>query len=208
MRAIPGGPFDFAGDKSLPKSVVQNLERRNHLDWELGWQFSSYVLGDDITGGICKGLPFLESCKAVIESYGLGVSQGLIRGDLGMALKLRGRTVNDLVKESFPISLQLGVLSIALALLIGIPAGILSALKQNSWVDYTSSFFAVLGLSIPNIVLGPLLIWIFALTLGWFAVATWGAKPPFILGFIPTNLFSWEFWSHAILPAFTLGTAF
>ncbi len=208
MRQIPGGPFDFAGDKSLPKSVVQNLERRHHLDWTLGWQFSSYVLGDDITGGICSGLPFLESCKAVIESYGLGVSQGLIRGDLGMALKLRGRTVNDLVKESFPISFQLGIISLTLALIIGIPAGIMSALKQNSWIDYSSSFFAVLGLSIPNIVLGPLLIWIFALTLGWFAVATWGAKPPFILGLFPTNLFSWEFWSHAILPAFTLGTAF
>jgi ABC-type dipeptide/oligopeptide/nickel transport system permease component len=208
MRAIPGGPFDFVGDKSLPKSVVQNLERRHHLDWALGWQFSSYVLGDDITGGICSGLPFLESCVAVLESYDLGVSEGLIRGDLGMALKLRGRTVNDLVKESFPISFQLGIIALSLSLLIGIPAGILSALRQNSWVDYSSSFVAVLGLSIPNIVLGPLLIWIFALSLGWFAVATWGAKPPFILGLIPTNLFSWQFWSHAVLPALTLGTAF
>ena len=111
MRAIPGGPFDFVGDKSLPKSVVQNLERRHHLDWALGWQFSSYVLGDDITGGICSGLPFLESCVAVLDSYGLGVSEGLVRGDLGMALKLRGRTVNDLVKESFPISFQLGIIA-------------------------------------------------------------------------------------------------
>lgn len=208
MRAIPGGPFDFAGDKSLPKAVVQNLQRRHHLDWPLGWQFSSYVLGDDITGGICKGLPFLESCKAVIESYDLGVSDGLIRGDLGMALKLRGRTVNDLVRESFPISFQLGIIALSLSLLIGVPAGIMAALRQNTWVDYGSSFLAVMGLSIPNIVMGPLLIWIFALTLGWFAVATWGAKPPFVLGLFPTNLFTWEFWRHAILPAVALGTAF
>lgn len=208
MRQIPGGPFDFAGDKSLPKSVVQNLERRHHLDWSLGWQFSSYVLGDDITGGICSGLPFLESCIAVINSYELGISEGLIRGDLGMALKLRGRTVNDLVSESFPISFQLGMISIVVAVFIGVPLGIISALKQNTAVDYGSSFIAVLGLSIPNIVLGPLLIWLFALTLGWFAVATWGSKPPFIFGVIPSNLFTWEFWRHAILPAVTLGTAF
>ncbi len=208
MRAIPGGPFDFVGDKSLPKAVVENLERRHHLNWPLGWQFSSYVLGDDITGGICSGLPFLESCVAVVQEYGLGVSDGLIRGDLGMALKLRGRTVNQLVKESFPVSFQLGIISLTLAIIIGVPAGIMAALRQNSWVDYSSSFVAVLGLSIPNIVLGPLLIWIFPLTLGWFQVATWGAKAPFILGVIPTNFFTWEFWSHAILPALTLGTAF
>lgn len=208
MRAIPGGPFDFAGDKSLPASVVQNLERRHHLDWSLGWQFSSYVLGDDITGAICSGLSFLPGCDAVQASAHLGISRGLIRGDLGIALKQRGRTVNELIGESFPISFQLGLLSLALAMLIGVPAGVFSALKQNSWVDYSSSFVAVLGLSIPNMVLGPLLIWIFPLTLGWFEIATWGAKPPFVLGVLPSNFFSWEFWSHAVLPTVTLGTAY
>ncbi len=208
MRAIPGGPFDFAGDKSLPASVVQNLERRHHLDWPLGWQFSSYVLGDDITGAICNGLSFLPGCDAVQASAHLGISRGLIRGDLGIALKQRGRTVNELVAESFPISFQLGFLSLILAMVIGVPAGVFSALKQNSLVDYSSSFVAVLGLSIPNMVLGPLLIWIFPLSMGWFEIATWGAKPPFILGLFPSNLFTWEFWSHAILPTITLGTAY
>lgn len=216
MRAIPGGPFDFAGDKSLPKAVTQNLERRHHLDWALGWQFSSYVLGDDVTGAICRGLPFIPGCEAVRATADLGVSKGLIRGDLGIALKLRGRTVNDLVKETFPISFQLGVIAIALAVLIGIPAGIFAALKQNTWVDYTSSFVAVIGLSIPSLVLGPLLIWIFPLTLGqrypdtigeMFKIATWGAKPPFLLGLFPTSL-GLTFWSHAALPVITLGTGF
>ncbi len=207
MRAIPGGPFDFVGDKSLPQAVVKNLERRHHLDWPLGWQFSSYVLGDDITGAICTGLSFLPGCDLVQESASNGVSRGLIRGDLGIALKQRGRTVNDLVKESFPISFQLGIIALSLSVIIGIPAGVFAALKQNTWIDYSSSFVAVLGLSIPNLVLGPLLIWIFPLTLGWFEVATWGAKPPFLLGMFPASL-GWEFWAHAILPAVTLGTAF
>ena len=215
MRAIPGGPFDFVGDKSLPKSVTQNLERRHHLDWPLGWQFSSYVLGDDVTGLICRGLFFVPGCEKVQESAALGVSKGLIRGDLGMALKLRGRTVNDLVKESFPISLQLGVIALSLSVAIGLPAGIFAALKQNSWIDYTSSFVAVIGLSIPSLVMGPLLIWIFPLTLGqlypelfgWIPIATWGAKPPFILGIFPSSLGP-KFWAHALLPAIALGTAF
>lgn len=207
MRAIPGGPFDFVGDKSLPQAVVKNLERRHHLDWPLGWQFSSYVLGDDITGAICTGLSFLPGCDLVQESASNGVSRGLIRGDLGIALKQRGRTVNDLVKESFPISFQLGIIALSLSVIIGIPAGVFAALKQNTWIDYSSSFVAVLGLSIPNLVLGPLLIWIFPLTLGWFEVATWGAKPPFLLGMFPASL-GWEFWAHATLPAVTLGTAF
>jgi ABC-type dipeptide/oligopeptide/nickel transport system permease component len=215
MRVIPGGPFDFVGDRSLPESVRDNLERRHHLDWSLGWQFSSYVLGDDVTGAICQGLSFVPGCEQVQETAGLGISQGLIRGDLGMALRLRGRTVNDLVKESFPISFQLGVIAMTLAIIIGMPAGVFAALKQNTWIDYSSSFVAVIGLSIPNLVLGPLLIWIFPLTLGrlypnlfgWIPIATWGAKPPFFLGLFPTSL-GLEFWAHALLPAIALGTAF
>jgi ABC-type dipeptide/oligopeptide/nickel transport system permease component len=215
MRAIPGGPFDFAGDKSLPKSVVQNLERRHHLDWPLGWQFSSYILGDDVTGAVCRGFSFVSGCDTVQESAGLGISRGLIRGDLGMALKLRGRTVNDLVKESFPISFQLGIFALSLSVLIGLPAGVMAALKQNTWIDYSSSFIAVLGLSIPPLVLGPLLIWIFPLTLGqrfpdlfgWIPIATWGAKHPFVLGLFPRSL-GVSFWSHALLPGTALGLAF
>ena len=207
MRAIPGGPFDFAGDKSLPQAVRDNLARRHHLDWPLGWQFSSYVLGDDVTGGICRVLIFMPGCDIVGKTSDLGISRGLIRGDLGIALKLRGRTVNDLVAESFPISFQLGVLSLVLAIIIGIPTGVMAALNQNSWIDYSSSFVAILGLSLPSMVLGPLLVWIFPLTLGWFEIATWGARPPFILGIFPTSI-GWEFWAHAVLPTVTLGTGF
>lgn len=215
MRAIPGGPFDFAGDKKLPQAVTDNLKRRHHLEWPLGWQFSSYVLGDDVTGFICKGLSFVPGCDQVEATASLGVSKGLIRGDLGMAMRLKGRTVNDLVGESFPVSFQLGVIALSLSVLIGLPAGIFAALKQNTWVDYLSSFIAIIGLSIPSLVLGPLLIWIFPLTLGqlyphifgWIPISTWGAEPPFFLGLFPTS-FGGDFWSHALLPSIALGAAF
>ncbi len=204
MRAIPGGPFDFAGDKKLPKAVVRNLERRHHLDWPMGWQFVSYVFGDDVAGAVCSALPLLPDCETVAAGASMGVSRGIIRGDLGMAMRQRGRTVNEIVGDSLPISVQLGILSMLVAVGIGIPLGTLAALKQNTWLDYTSTFFAIAGVSIPNLVMGPLLIWIFALKLNWFPVSTWGARPPFILGFIPKP--DLNFWSHAVLPTLALGT--
>lgn len=205
MRALPGGPFEFSGDKSMPKAVRDNLARRYHLDWPESWQFVSYVLGDDVAGAMCQAVPAVSGCEAVLKSYQLGVSQGIVRGDLGMAMRQRGRTVNQIIADSFPISLQLGLMAIGFGLLLGIPLGTLAALRQNSMVDYSASFAAVLGLSIPSLVLGPVLIWVFALQLGWFPVSTWGASPPFILGFIPIP--TADFISHAVLPVIALGVA-
>jgi len=107
-----------------------------------------------------------------------------------------------------PISAQLGFMSLLLALIIGIPTGTIAALKQNTWMDYTSTFAAVLFLSIPNLVLAPILIWIFSLKLGWFPVATWGASPPFFLGVFPRfSQFNLNYFEHAVLPVFALGTS-
>lgn len=189
MRAIPGGPFDFAGDKSLPPTVVANLEAKYHLDWPIWKQFLSYLVGDDVLG----------------EE---GTSKGVLRLDLGPSLRYRGQSVNEIIATTFPTSAQLGILSVLLALLIGVPAGVIAALNQNSWLDYTSTFGAVLFLSVPNLVLAPILIWIFALNLGWFPVAGWGAKPPYELGLFPAPsvLFSVDYWSRAVMPVFALGT--
>jgi len=173
-RAMPGGPFDFAGDRTIPASIVANLERKYHLDWPMWKQFGQYLLD-------------------------------IMRGDLGPSFHYRSLTVNDIIKQTFPVSLQLGVLSLLLALLIGIPLGTFAALRHNTWVDYSSSFVAILGVSIPNIVLGPLLIWAVALKLGWFPVARWGADyTQFSLGFIPPMTL--KFWKHAVLPTVALGT--
>ena len=175
-RSIPGGPFDRAGDKSLPESIRQNLEAKYGLDKPLFAQFSDYMLD-------------------------------VVRGDLGPSFFYRGRTVNQIIAQTFPISLQLGLLSILLAVIIGIPAGTFAALKQNTWIDYSSSFVAILGVSIPNIVLGPLLIYLFAVQLGWFPAGRWGVTyKDLYLGFIPPM--TSDFWLHAVLPTIALGTAF
>lgn len=189
VRAIPGGPFDFVGDRQLPESVVANIEAKYHLDWPVWKQFLSYLVGDDIIG----------------EE---GNSRGLIRGDFGPSLQFRGQTVTGIIKDTLPVSLQLGIMSLMLAIIMGLPLGIIAALRQNSWIDYLSTFAAVFFLSVPNLVLAPILIWLFALALGWFPVATWGAKPPWLLGFLPQPAdINSNYFMHAILPVFALGTA-
>jgi oligopeptide transport system permease protein len=111
------------------------------------------------------------------------------------------------VGDTFPLSAQLGVMALLLGMVIGIPAGIIAALKQNSWLDYSATFVAVLGVSIPSLVLSPLFIWFFALKLGWFPVAGWGAKPPYIQNMFLTPNFDWiAYFSYAVMPVFVLGT--
>jgi ABC-type dipeptide/oligopeptide/nickel transport system permease component len=111
-----------------------------------------------------------------------------MRLDLGPSFSYRTLTVNDLIRQSLPVSAQLGIMSLALGIFIGIPAGCLAALKRNSMIDYGSTFVAILGRSIPSMVMGPVLIWLFALKLGWFPVARWEGP---------------EYW---VLPVITLGS--
>jgi oligopeptide transport system permease protein len=143
--------------------------------------------------------------KPLWEQFFLYFSN-LLQGDLGPMLRQRSQTVNDVVAQTFPVSFQLGLMAVVLGFAIGIPAGVIAALRRNSLVDYTVTFFAVLAASIPNLVLAPLLILIFGVSLNWFPIAFWGAEPPFILGIFPVpNL---DFFHHAALPVFALGTAY
>ncbi len=110
-----------------------------------------------------------------------------LHGDFGPSYSSRSRTVNDIINAHFPVSAQLGVLALIIAMVVGIPLGMVSALKQNSFIDYFCMFFALLGVSVPAMTLGPLMIWVFALKLNILPVARWGT------------------WQQAIMPAFTLG---
>ncbi len=128
----------------------------------------------------------------------------LLRGDLGPMMRSNVDDVNSILNQTFPVSIQLGLLALLLGFVIGVPTGIIAALKHNSFVDSAATLIAVLGVSIPNLVLGPLLILIFAVGLDWFPIAFWGADPPFTFYFLPPM--TSEFWLHAALPVFTIGT--
>jgi len=139
-----------------------------------------------------------EQVRANVEArYHLNESLGtqyirylgdVLRGDLGPSFRYPDRSVNELLGLGFPVSLLLGACAMAVAVCVGGVAGLLAGVRRNSSVDYVSMSFALFGVSVPNFVLGPLLMLIFALGLGWVPVAGWGT------------------WRHVILPAFTLGT--
>ncbi|MBI3802919.1 MAG: ABC transporter permease [Nitrospirae bacterium] len=115
--------------------------------------------------------------------------EGLLRGDLGPSYKYLGRTVNDVIADTFPVSMQLGFLALSFALIFGLIAGILSSVTAHTLWDRASMFFATAGVSTPNFVLGALLIYFFSHRYKIF--------PPAL----------WEDPRHAVLPAIALGLA-
>jgi oligopeptide transport system permease protein len=120
------------------------------------------------------------------EKYGLNkpwhvqyrrVLWNIARFDFGTSLKYEGQTVNQILWRALPVSATLGLTAYIIALLVGITLGTFAALRQNSWIDYASMTIAMLGISIPNFVLGPLLVLLFSLTLFWFPPALWDGFP-------------------------------
>jgi ABC-type dipeptide/oligopeptide/nickel transport system permease component len=95
-------------------------------------------------------------------------------------------------------------MALTVGILIGMPLGILSALKQNTIYDYLGMSIAIFGVSVPVIVLGPIFVWVFGVALKWLPPTGWGAKPPYFLGFLPTKL-GWDFFKFAIMPSIALG---
>jgi oligopeptide transport system permease protein len=114
----------------------------------------------------------------------------LAHGDLGLSTKYPQRTVNEIIADGFPATVLLGSMALVWALLLGITAGILGAVRQNSAWDYSLMTLAMLGISVPTFVLGPLLVLLFALTIYVLPPAGWGEL------------------RHVVLPALTLGSAY
>jgi len=111
---------------------------------------------------------------------------GLAQGDLGPSFQYPGRTVNELIGAGFPVSLQLGLAAMLLALLVGCGAGVVAALKHGRLADHALMALAMTGVSIPTFVVAPLLILAFALALGW----------------LPAG--GWDGWHSAVLPVIAL----
>jgi oligopeptide transport system permease protein len=98
---------------------------------------------------------------------------GVLRGDLGPSFVNKDFTVNELISMSLPNSITLGLTALAIATILGVTLGTISALRQNSALDYTSMSLAITGISVPNFVVGPVLMLIFAVTLKWLPTSGW-----------------------------------
>jgi oligopeptide transport system permease protein len=145
-----------------------------------------------------KNLP-VEIKRQIEAFYGLDLPLwkqytnymvSLVHGDLGPSFKHANRSVNELIAAALPVSLELGALALAFALVVGISLGILAAVRQNTWLDYLASSSAMVGICMPTFVMGPLLVLVFALHLEQF------------------NASGWDFARDRVLPALTLGLVY
>jgi len=118
--------------------------------------------------------------RPLYEQY-LGYWATLGRGDLGIPYSAPTETVTGLILRSWPVSLQLGLYALVLAFALGLPLGMIAALRQNSWIDHLATAVATIGLVTPNFVLAILLIWFFSRTLAILPVGGWESPKHMIL---------------------------
>ena len=118
--------------------------------------------------------------QPLLFQYGHYIS-GLIKGNMGQSYKYIGRNISHIIGETLPISIQLGVYSLILAYLLGIPFGLLSAARQNTWVDRMLMVGAISGVSLPSFLAAPVLILFFCFYLDWFEVALWEGPSYYVL---------------------------
>jgi oligopeptide transport system permease protein len=115
----------------------------------------------------------------------------VVQGDFGPSFKYSGRTVNELIAAGLPITTELGLYALLIALIIGVAAGVIAAIRPNTLQDYIPMSAAMLGICIPSFLLGPLLVLVFGIYLDWLPVSGWGDIP-----------------GDKVLPSITLGAAY
>jgi ABC-type dipeptide/oligopeptide/nickel transport system permease component len=105
----------------------------------------------------------------------------ILQGDLGPSYRIRGRGVSDIITDNMWASIQLGSMAFGMAVILGIPLGVIAALRQNKWPDYVSTFISVIGIATPSFVLAVLLVLIFAVNLHWFPTSGWRGPEYWVL---------------------------
>lgn len=185
------------------------LLRRVLLTLPVLWLIVSFVFllihlvpGDPVAQMMGEGASATD-LSALRHAYGLDASlpvqyarywRGIFHGDLGLSLRSH-EPVLRLIAQRYPYTLVLSVLSLAIALVLAVPAGVVSALRRGQAADRAIGVLSLFGLSFPNFALGPMLILLFSIRLGWLPVSGAGAG----------SIFSTDTLLHLLLPAFTLG---
>jgi oligopeptide transport system permease protein len=194
MHATPGGPFDVSPDsRTSDPRVQERLMRAYGLDKPL------FYNPEAMQKAFADGKNPIEATGALVDAQFETFLVNLVQGKLGPSFRFRGRNVEDVLFEPadghpawqnrFTATVLLGVIALVIALIIGFPLGLLAALKQNSWMDTASIFFATVGVGVPSFVLGIFLIIFFAGTLGWINIV---------------EIDYWEGWKPWLLPSLVL----
>jgi oligopeptide transport system permease protein len=141
----------YTEEKAIPEHVLERMKAYTGLDKPLAVQYARYL----------KNL--------------------IIRQDLGDMIKKDGVKVSEIIRDSFPVSLALGLASMAIALMVGIPAGVIAAVKKNTPIDFACLSFAMVGICLPSFVIGPLLAVFAGLQFQALNVAGWSSPTDWIL---------------------------
>mgnify|MGYP000001582511 FL=1 len=152
----------FTGERKLPDEVIANLNAKYGLDQPLWKQVLIYL-------------------KGVIFHF-----------DFGVSFKYKDRTVNDILAQSFPVTLVYGFWSFVVATALGVLSGVIAAIRQNSWADYLVLSLAIAGAVLPGFVLAPVLVLVFTLKLGWLPGGGWEDGQ----------------WQYLVMPVIALSTAY
>ena len=137
----------YTTEKNIPPAIEKNIREKYGLD------------------------------KPWYQQYGKMMWNIVRHFDFGTSLKYEGQSVNAIIARSLPVSATVGILAYLLALVLGVTMGSIAALRPNSKLDYASMTIAMLGISVPNFVLGPLLVLIFSLGLYWLPPSRWNGFP-------------------------------
>jgi oligopeptide transport system permease protein len=178
MRSVPGGPFD--GERSLNPAIERNMQARYHLDWPEWKQFLQYI----------GPLNLAEDGAKITGGDGSDTFGGVLTGDFGPSFKYRDFSVNDIIGQSLPISVSLGAIALLWALILGLTAGIASALYRNTKTDVALRLAATTGIALPNFVIAGFLVILFVFLIPILPVAGYGTP------------------QHLLLPGFALGAPF
>jgi len=158
MKATPGGPWDR--EKQLSPQIKASLNAKYGLDDPFVVQYIRWLVGWPEEDGFRRGL---------------------ILGDLGPSYRYPDRSVNDIVSDGILTTMHLGVMAFILAVVVGIPLGVIAALRQNGIPDYIATFISVLGITTPSFVAAILLVIIFSVSLGWFPTFGWKGPETWVL---------------------------
>lgn len=185
--AVPGNPLENTEGRRPRPEVIAAMKAQYNLDnfWKFYWTYLKSATGvqwvQDEVGG--------RAAERERDAREQGVAPPARRVfDLGPSLFYEDWRVNEIISSSLPVSITVGAAAILIALALGLCAGIVGAVKPNSFADLSTLAVALVGISLPSFVIGTALLLMFSVILGWFPVARWGRLSDMVLPAVTLSL--------------------
>ncbi len=190
VRYVPGGPF--TAERATTPEIEQRILAYYRLDQPLWRQYLDYMWD------VC---PKKFAPQELLNGLDLKAAFGM---GFGPSYRYASYTVNEIVADKLPVSIELGFLALIVALVIGVPLGVIAAMRRNTWPDYGASSFGMIGISTPTFVVGPIAVLLFAIYLRQVPASGWVRWDEIASGRQTLA----DLISTRILPSLVLGIAF